>query len=353
MPSWIRSQVVIVAVVSAIGVPSDLGRSEQVTAPVAPAAPTFTRAADEDPLPSWVDGPTKRTVLDFVARVTREGGPEFVPAADRIAAFDNDGTLWCERPIYVQATFALDRARVMADKDPTLASSPTFRTILTRDREAMAKFGEHEAAELVGATHAGMTPEDFLAIARDWLSTAEHPRFHRLYTRCVYQPQLELLAYLRARGFRTFIVTGGGIDFLRAFAGPVYGVPPEQVVGSSAKTQFEVHGDIARLVKLPELNSIDDKEGKPININLQIGRRPILAFGNSDGDLAMLQYTAAGPGPRIMLLVHHDDDEREYAYDRDSPVGRLDRAWDEARRRGWTVVSMKRDWNTVFPGNPR
>lgn len=313
-----------------------------------------TRAGDDEaPLPSWNDGPARAALLDFVARVTDESGPEYVPPPERIATFDNDGTLWCEQPVYVQAVFALDRARVMAAENPALAEQPAFRAILTNDRDAMARFGESELGELVAATHAGMTPEAFVEIARDWLATAEHPRFHRLYTDCIYQPQLELLAYLRAHGFKTFIVTGGGIDFVRAYGDPAYGIPPQQVVGSSTKTRFEADGDEARLVKLPEVNSIDDKDGKPININLHIGRRPILAFGNSDGDLAMLQYTAAGPGPRLMLLVHHDDADREYAYDRNSPVGRLDLAWDEADRRGWTVVSMKRDWKVIFPVIPR
>jgi phosphoglycolate phosphatase-like HAD superfamily hydrolase len=305
----------------------------------------------DEPLPSWNDGPARQAIVDFVTRVTDESGPDFVPPAERIATFDNDGTLWCEQPVYVQAVFALDRARVLAARDPSLAEKPAFRAILNRDRDAMARLGEREIGELVAATHAGMTPEAFVEIARDWLATAEHPRFHRPYTRCVYQPQLELLNYLRANGFKTFLVTGGGVDFVRAFAEPVYGIPPERTVGSSTKTRFEIgaDGDDARLIKLPELNSIDDKDGKPININLQIGRRPILAFGNSDGDLAMLQYTAAGKGPRLMLLVHHDDPDREYAYGRESRVGRLDKALDEADRRGWLVVSMKRDWKTVFP----
>jgi len=305
--------------------------------------------ADDRPLPSWNDGPARTALLEFVARVTDEGGPDFVPPARRIATFDNDGTLWCEQPVYAQAVFAGDRARAMARADPALARRPAFRALLTRDRDAMAQFGEREIGELVAATHAGMTPEAFEHVVRDWLARAEHPRFHRPYTKCVYQPQLELLAYLRAHGFKTFLVTGGGIDFVRAFAEPVYGIPPEQTVGSSTKTRFEIEGDDARLIKLAELNSLDDQAGKPININLHIGRRPILAFGNSDGDLEMLQYTAAGAGPSLMLLLHHDDPDREYAYDRESRVGRLDRAWDEAIRRDWIVVGMKRDWQTIFP----
>jgi phosphoserine phosphatase len=317
---------------------------------------TITRsasAADVDPLPSWNEGPVRSALRDFVARVTREGGPDYVAPAERIATFDNDGTLWCEQPMYVQAVFALDRARIMAANDPSLREKPAFRAILSKDRAAMARFGEHEIAELVAATHSGMTPQDFLTIARRWLAIARHPRFERLYTDCVYQPQLELLAWLRASNFKIFIVTGGGIDFVRAFSASAYDVPPERVVGSSTRTRFEIRQGKAELIKLPELNSIDDGPGKPMNINLHIGRRPILAFGNSDGDLPMLQYTAAGSGPRLMLLVHHDDATREYAYDRSSPVGRLDQALDAATRAGWSVVSMQRDWKTVFPPSPR
>jgi phosphoglycolate phosphatase-like HAD superfamily hydrolase len=311
---------------------------------------SLARAApQDDPLPSWNDGAAKRALLDFVARVTDADGPDFVTPRDRIATFDNDGTLWCEQPVYVQAVFALDRARLMAERDPALAEKPAFRAILTKDRLAMAQFGEAEIGELVVATHSGMSPEAFTGIAREWLAHAEHPRFHRLYTQCLYQPQLELLAYLRANGFRNFIVTGGGVDFVRAFSEGAYEVTPERVVGSSTRTRFEARDDRGDLVKLPEVNSIDNAQGKPININLQIGRRPILAFGNSDGDLEMLQYTAGGRGARLLLLVHHDDAEREYAYDRDSPVGQLDKALDAAERRGWTVVSMKRDWKAIFP----
>ena len=305
------------------------------------------RAAD--PLPSWNDGPAKKAILDFVAKVTTEGGPDFVPPPERIATFDNDGTLWCEQPVYVQGFFVLDRVKELAARDPGLTDKPPLRAILEGDRDAMARWGEHELGELVAATHAGMTPEQFITVARQWLDTAKHPRFGRLYKECVYQPQLELLAYLRANGFKTFIVSGGGIDFIRAYAEGTYGVPPEQVVGSSNKTRFELRDGRAALIKLPELNSIDNGPGKPININLHIGRRPLLAFGNSDGDLQMLQYTAAGARPRLMLLVHHDDARREYAYDRDSKVGRLDKALDEARRRHWLVVSMKDDWKVIFP----
>jgi phosphoglycolate phosphatase-like HAD superfamily hydrolase len=281
--------------------------------------------------------------------VTEAGGPDFVSPPDRIATFDNDGTLWCEQPVYVQAVFALDRARAMVEHDAALEAKEAFRVLLSKDRQTMARLGEHEIAELVGATHAGMTPEAFVGLSREWLAHAEHPRFRRLYKDCRYQPQLELLAFLAAHDFRTFLVTGGGVDFVRAFAEPAYNVPPERVIGSSTKTRYEAHDDRGELFKLPVLNSVDNGPGKPMNINLQVGRRPILAFGNSDGDLEMLQYTAAGRGPRLMLLVHHDDAAREYAYDRESAVGRLDKALDAAARRGWTVVSMKGDWKTIFP----
>ncbi len=318
-----------------------------VSAP-ALTSPAHGQPAPADPLPSWNDGGSKRAIVDFVTRVTREGGPDFVPIVNRIAAFDNDGTLWCEQPVYTQAFFAFDRVKQLAAVNPEFKVKEPYRSILEGDHAAMARFGSHEIATLVATTHAGMTTDEFNGLVSTWLDAARHPRFHQLFKACVYQPQLELLAYLRASRFKTFIVSGGGIDFLRAFAEGTYGIPPEQVIGSSSKTRFELRDGKAVLVKLPELNSIDDKEGKPININLHIGRRPILAFGNSDGDLEMLQYTASAAGLRLMLLLHHDDAIREYAYDRKSRVGALDLAWDEAVKRGWLVVSMKDDFKTVF-----
>jgi phosphoglycolate phosphatase-like HAD superfamily hydrolase len=311
-------------------------------------APRAEAGAAADPLPSWNGGPARERILAFVRKVTDKDGPEYVRPAERIAVFDNDGTLWCERPYYFQLQFALDRARDLGAKDPELKKKHSFKALLEHDRDALGNLGEHEAAGLAIATHAGVTTEEYARSARAWLATARHPRFHRLYKECVYQPMLELLAYLRANGFKTFIVSGGGIDFVRCFAEEVYGIPPEQVIGSSAKTKFELRNGKAVLVKLPELHSLDDKEGKPINIHLHIGRRPLLAFGNSDGDLQMLQYTAAGDGTRLMLLLHHDDADREYAYDRHSHVGRLDKALDEAKRQGWVVVSMRRDFKKVF-----
>ena len=301
-----------------------------------------------DPLPSWNDGAPKRAIIDFVTRVTMQGGPDFVPPAERIAAIDNDGTLWCEQPAYFQAFFAFGRVKELAAKNPALKEKTLYRAILENDRATMASFTEHDLAALVAATHSGMTTVEFDHLARAWLDSARHPRYQKPLKECVYQPQIELLAHLKANGFKTFIVSGGGIEFIRGFAEESYGIPPERVVGSSMKTRFELRDGRAVLIKLPELNSLDDGAGKPININLHIGRRPILAFGNSDGDLEMLQYTADGAGAHLMLLLHHDDGEREYAYDRKSKVGRLDKAWDEAIRRGWHVVSMKSDFKTVF-----
>jgi hypothetical protein len=301
------------------------------------------------PLPSWREGANKQRILAFVAAVTTPGSAQYVPPAERIATFDNDGTLWCEQPLYVQGFFVVDRARTLATQDPALAEREPFRAVLANDLQALAQASEQEIDELLAATSTGMTPEEFIQIAAAWLATARHPRFGRLFMDLTYQPQLELLDYLRANGFKTFIVSGGGVDFMRALPNSVYGIPREQIVASSAKTRFELRDGRAELVKLPELGSNDDKDGKPININLHVGRRPLLAFGNSDGDLQMLQYTASGSGARLMLLVHHDDAEREYAYDRDSHVGRLDQALDEARARDWVVVSMRDDWGSIFP----
>jgi phosphoserine phosphatase len=303
-------------------------------------------AESPPPLPSWTDGPAKGRILDFVSRVTDDKGPDFVPARDRIAVFDNDGTLWVEHPIPFQLMFAIDRAKKMLGDDPRLAAKQPFKTLLGGEAPAI---NEQEIATLLAETHSGMTPQAFRKLAQSWLSTARHPRFGRIPTASTYQPQLELLTFLRLNGFKIFIVTGGGVDFVRAFSDEAYGIPPEQVVGSSSKTEFEVEGGKGELTKLPELESLDDKAGKPMNINLHIGRRPILAFGNSDGDLQMLQYTAGGGGPSLSLLVRHDDADREYAYDRLTRVGKLDRALEEAARLDWVVVSMAKDWKTIFP----
>jgi phosphoserine phosphatase len=302
-----------------------------------------------DPLPSWNDGAAKMAILEFVARVTDETGPDFVPEPERIATFDNDGTLWAEKPLYFQLFFAIDRVRALAPEHPEWKTQQPFKAVLEDDRAALAAAGEQGLLELVMASHAGMTTEDFEAIVSDWLATAKHPATGRPLTEMVYQPMLELLDYLRANGFKTYIASAGGIEFMRPWTEEVYGIPPEQVIGSSIKTAFEVRDGEPVLVRLPEINFIGDKKEKPVGINSHIGRRPIAAFGNSDGDFQMLEWTTSGKGPRLGVLIHHTDAEREWAYDRDSHIGRLDRGLDEAADRGWVVVDMKEDWRIVFP----
>ena len=303
---------------------------------------------EHDPLPSWNDGPAKSAILSFVAQAGTPGSEGFVAQSERIAVFDNDGTLWAEQPMYFQLAFALDRIKTLAPQHPEWKQKQPFKAALEGDLKTVFAGGEHAILELIMATHAGMTTEEFADAVEQWAGTAKHPRFDRLYTECVYQPMLELLAHLRDSGFKTFIVSGGGIEFMRPWSKRVYGIPPEQVVGSSIKTKLETREGKPVLVRLPEINFIDDKEGKPVGINQHIGRRPIAAFGNSDGDLQMLQWTAAGEGPRFMLFVHHTDKEREWAYDRESAIGRFDKGLDEARAKGWTVVDMKKDWKKVF-----
>ena len=302
-----------------------------------------------DPLPAWNDGAAKQSIIDFVTAVTDAAGADYVPPEERIATFDNDGTLWSEQPAYFQLLFAIDRVKAMAPEHPEWKTQQPFQAVLEEDMQALAAAGEHGLLELVMATHAGLTTAEFERIARDWITTAKHPRFDRPFTDLVYQPMLELLAYLRANSFKNFIVSGGGIEFMRPWVEEVYGIPPEQVVGSSIKTRFEMRDGTPVLVRLPEIDFINDKEGKPVGINSHIGRRPIAAFGNSDGDLQMLQWAAAGDGPSLMLYVHHTDTDREWAYDRDSHIGRLDKGLVEAEARGWTVVDMKKDWKTVYP----
>ncbi|GGO79220.1 haloacid dehalogenase [Marinobacterium nitratireducens] len=308
---------------------------------------TPLRAAE--PLPSWNDGAPKQAIIDFVAKVTAEGSADFVPQAERIAVFDNDGTLWSEQPMYFQAFFVLDRIKAMAPEHPEWETTEPYASVLKGDMSKVMEGGQAALVELVMTTHAGMTPDEFRRIVLDWVATARHPKTGRPFTRMVFQPMLELLEYLRANGFKTFIVSGGGIEFMRAWVQDVYGIPPEQVVGSSIRTKFEMRDGKPVLVRLPELNFYDDKEGKPVGINLHIGRRPIAAFGNSDGDHQMLQWTMAGDGPRFALLVHHTDAEREWAYDRDSHIGQLDKALDEARASGWSVVDMASDWGQIYP----
>ena len=302
-----------------------------------------------DPLPSWNDGAVKKSITDFVARVTREGGPDFVPVDERIATFDNDGTLWCEQPMYFQALFAMDRVKAIAPKHPEWKDKEPFKALIDGDMKAVAAAGEKGLVAFVAATHSGMSVDEFHRIVLDWLNTARHPRFKRPYDSLIYQPMLELLTYLRANNFKTFIVSGGGIDFMRPWTEKVYGIPPEQVVGSSAITKFEMVGGKPVLMKTAQVEFIDDGPGKPVGINRFIGRRPIFAFGNSDGDQQMLEYTAAGSGARFMGIVHHTDAAREYAYDRQSHIGRLDKALDEGLNRGWAITDMTRDWGTIFP----
>jgi hypothetical protein len=310
---------------------------------------TATGARAADPLPSWNDGSAKKAVVAFVESTTSAGSASFVPLAERIAVFDNDGTLWAEQPIYFQLAFALDRVKALAPAHPEWASQEPFASLLKGDTKAALAGGEKALMQIVMTTHAGTTTEEFDAIVRAWIASARHPKTGRPYTSMVYQPMLEVLAYLRANGFKTFIVSGGGIEFMRPWAESVYGIPPEQIVGSSIKTTLEMRAGVPVLVRTPELNFIDDGPGKPLGIQMHIGRRPVAAFGNSDGDLQMLQWTAAGPGSRFCLYVRHTDAAREWAYDRESHIGRLDKGLDEARARGWTVVDMKADWKVIFP----
>jgi phosphoglycolate phosphatase-like HAD superfamily hydrolase len=306
-------------------------------------------AQQKDPLSAWNDGASKHAIVKFVTGAVARG-PGYIAPADRIAVFDNDGTLWAEQPIYFQFAFALDRVRALAPQHPEWSTTQPFKAVLDGDMKAMAASGEKGLAELMMASHAGMTTEQFSQIVADWLKTARHPRFKVPYTDLTYLPMVELLGYLRANGFKTFIVSGGGVEFMRVFAQRAYGIPPEQVVGSMIETEFQMKDGKAVLMRLPKIDFIDDGPGKPAGINKFIGRRPVFAFGNSDGDQQMLEWTTGGTGPRFAGIVHHTDADREWAYDRDSSVGRLDKAWDEAKEKGWTVVDMKTEWSRVFKG---
>jgi len=302
----------------------------------------------ENRLPSWTEGAAKSAILDFVSRVTTSGGKDFVHPSERVAVFDNDGTLWCEQPMQVQLFFTQDRLRDLVAVDPSLKERQPFKAFLERDIKTIQGLGKKAALEVCFAIHSGVTEEEFDQIARRWFATARNPHLGRLFRRCTYRPQVELLSFLRDSGFKTFIVSGGGVDLIRSFAEDAYGVPREQIIGSSVKTRFDSSNGRTCLMKLSEVDSFDDREAKVQNISLHIGRRPILAFGNSDGDLAMLRYTKSGPGPRLALLLHHDDAVREFAYDREFRLSPLTEALDKAREFGITVVSMKRDWQTVF-----
>jgi len=317
-----------------------------VTLLILTAAPPV---AAQDPLASWNDTGPKKTILEFVGKVTKSGSADFVAPAERIATFDNDGCLWAEQPMYFQLAFALDRVKVLAPQHPEWKTQEPYKSLLAGDLKAVLAGGEKSLVEIVMATHAGITTEEFATVVQEWTKTARHPKTGHAYTEMVYQPMLELLAFLRRNGFKTFIVSGGGVEFMRAWAEGVYGIPPEQVVGSAIVTKLEMRPTGPVLLREPKMDFVDDGPGKPVGINSRIGRRPILAFGNSDGDLQMLQWTAAGAGERFMGIVHHTDAAREWAYDRTSHVGKLDKALDEATARGWTVVDMKADWTRVFP----
>jgi hypothetical protein len=335
---------------------SEINRRAMLTAlTVLPTLPMLlpgsasAQSTTGDPLPSWNDTASKKAIVTFVERVTKQGSPDLVPETDRIATFDNDGTLWAEQPMYTQLAFALDRVKVLAPQHPEWTTVEPFASLLKGDVKGALAGGEPAAEKIIMATHAGMTGAEFNQIVSEWIGSAKHPITGRLYTQMIYQPMLELVAYLRANGFSNFIVSGGGIDFMRPWTGRVYGVPPEKVVGSSIKSKFEIRDGKAVLVRIPELNFVDDGPGKPVGIDEHIGRRPIAAFGNSDGDMQMLQYTTAATGVRFGLLVHHTDAEREWAYDRKSSVGKLDKALDAAPEAGWTVVDMKAEWKQIFP----
>lgn len=331
-------------------VPPDLKTAALAIAVSLSAALATTGASGQsDPLPSWNDTAPKAAIVEFVEKASKKGSPDFVPEPERIAVFDNDGTLWIEHPMYVQLAFALDRVKAEAPNHPEWATTQPFQAALEGDMKALAAAGEKGLMELIMATHAGMTVTQFQEVVTDWIATERDPRFKKPYTELVYQPMLELLAYLRANGFKTFIVSGGGIEFMRPWSEKVYGIPPEQVVGSSIKTTFEMKDGAPTLFRLPQVNFIDDKTGKPVGIQQHIGRKPIAAFGNSDGDLEMLQWTTLADGARFGLIVHHTDAEREYAYDRKSQFGHLDKALDAAAINKWTVVDMKNDWKTIFP----
>lgn len=315
-----------------------------------PLSSVVSARAQAAPLASWHEGPAKASIVDFVAKVATPDGQDFVMANERIAVFDNDGTLWCEQPIYSQLAFALDQVKQLAPTHPEWQTQEPFKSVLSNDVSGLVRSGEQGIFKILAVTHAGMTTDEFNSAVINWTRTAHHPRYHRAYTELVYQPMLELLEFLRQNDFKIFVVSGGGIDFMRPWMEAVYGIPPERVVGSSGATKYVVGADgKPALIKEAKIDFVDDGPGKPVGINKFIGRRPIFAFGNSDGDLEMLQWTAAGSGARFMGIVHHTDADREYAYDRKSSVGKLDKAWDEAMKERWTVVDMKQDWKLVFP----
>jgi phosphoglycolate phosphatase-like HAD superfamily hydrolase len=323
---------------------------KQITLALAGLLIFTTVALADDPLPSWNEGPSKQAIVAFVKKVTTEGSPDFVKPAERIATFDNDGTLWAEQPVYFQLIFAVDRVKAMAPQHPEWKDTEPFKSAIAGDMKGLMATGKEGLMKIVAVSHANMTADEFAQSVRDWLATAKHPKTQMAYNKMIYQPMLELLDYLRANGFKTYIVSGGGIDFMRVFAEEAYGIPPEQVIGSSIGAKYEVRDGVPTIVKVPEDFFMDDKEGKPVAIYQHIGRRPIFAGGNSDGDYQMLEYTTAGKGARFGLIVHHTEADREWAYDRDSHIGKLAKGLDDAKAKGWTVVDMKNDWKTIFPG---
>jgi phosphoserine phosphatase len=319
-----------------------------VGAACASPAPSAAPATVTPELPSWSDGPSRKAITSFVDRVTKAGTPAFVADAERIAVFDNDGTLWSEQPLYFQFFFMLDRVKALAPAHPEWAKQEPFKSVLAGDMKGVLAGGEKALVELVAATHAGITNAEFEQVVENWLATAKHPKSGRPFTEMTYQPMLEMLEYLRANGFKTYIVSGGGVEFMRPWTERVYGIPPERVVGSRIRMKYEARDGSPVLMRLPEIDFVDDKAGKPVGIQQAIGRRPIIAFGNSDGDFEMLEWTTSGPGSRLGVIVHHTDAEREWAYDRESSIGRLARGLDEAASRGWVVVDMKREWKTIY-----
>lgn len=309
--------------------------------------PLLLQAAE--PLPSWREGPSKHAIVEFVQAVTADGSKDFVPPAERIAVFDNDGTLWSEQPMYFQMLFALEEVKRMAPQHPEWQQQQPFKAVLENDQKTLADSGMEGLMKIIDATHTEISTQTFLANVRAWLAKAVHPRTHKPYTEMVYQPMLELLAYLRANGFKTYIVSGGEVEFMRAWTEEVYGVPPEQVIGTTFTAEYQYNAGKPVIMRMPKLAHNDDGPGKPVSIDAVIGRRPILAFGNSDGDQQMLQWTAAGDGKRFMGLVHHTDAQREWAYDRESKIGKLDKALDEAQAQNWTVVDMAKEWVKIYP----
>ncbi len=307
-------------------------------------------SATADPLPSWNEGQSKKTIVDFVTKTVTEGGPDFIPVADRIACFDNDGTLWSEQPLYFQFAFALDQIKAMAPQHPEWKTKQPFKALLEGDLKTALAGGERAILDIVMATHSGMSTEEFEQKVKDWMASAKHPKTGKPYNKMIYQPMVELLSYLRANGYKTFIVSGGGVDFMRPWVEQAFGIPPDQVIGSSGKVKYEVKEGKAALIKLAELNFIDDKEGKPVGIHQYIGKRPVFTGGNSDGDYAMLEWTSTASGyPRLGMIVHHTDSVREWAYDRQSHIGRLDKGLDDAAKYNWTIVDMRAEWNKIYP----